>query len=339
MQSRLAAFDASDKARRVREEVLNSLEAYTYRARDYFDDEDFTAVTTKDVLTQLEDKLNAASEWVYSEGPNADEKSLRAKLKELEDIVNPVLRRRRESWKRPGAITELEETIAGMKEVDDLVKNQISERAVYVTKSAEAASSSSASPSASPSADPLDDLEDDDAAAPTASGAPELEEVPEIYTASDRSKISSVTEKAQKWLDETRAAQAKLKSHEEPVLTVEALKQYKKELDDVVMEMMMKKMKHFKPPKPKASPKPKAKKPKKKSKTDKPAETPVAPKEGEAETEAPEAPKEDMNVEGSGLTEEQLREAFAKAGVEMTEEGIKKAAEQAQAGAEKHDEL
>ncbi|KAL1643838.1 lumenal Hsp70 protein [Didymella pomorum] len=339
MQDRLAAFDASDKARRVREEVLNSLEAYTYRARDYFDDEDFTAVTTKDVLTQLEDKLNAASEWVYSEGPNADEKSLRAKLKELEDIVNPVLRRRRESWKRPGAITELEETIAGMKEVDDLVKNQISERAVYVTKSAEAASSSSASPSASPSADPLDDLEDDDAAAPTASGAPELEEVPEIYTASDRSKISSVTEKAQKWLDETRTAQAKLKSHEEPVLTVEALKQYKKELDDVVMEMMMKKMKHFKPPKPKASPKPKAKKPKKKSKTDKPAETPVAPKEGEAETEAPEAPKEDMNVEGSGLTEEQLREAFAKAGVEMTEEGIKKAAEQAQAGAEKHDEL
>ena len=346
MQSRLAAFDASDKARRVREEVLNSLEAYTYRARDYFDDEDFTAVTTKDVLTQLEDKLNAASEWVYSEGPNADEKSLRAKLKELEGIVNPILRRRRESWKRPGAITDLEETIAGMKEVDDLVKNQISERAVYVTKSAEAASSSSASPSASPSADPLDDLEDDDDdAAPTPFGAPELEEVPEIYTEADRAKISSVTEKAQKWLDETRAAQAQLKPHEEPVLSVEALKAHKKELDDVVMEMMMKKMKHFKPPKPKATTKPKAKKPtKKKSKTDKPAETPVAPKEGEAETEAPDAQKEDIeiggeNVEGSGLTEEQLRAAFAKAGIDMTEEGIKKAAEQAAAGKEKHDEL
>lgn len=358
MRCRLAAFDASDKARRVREEVLNSLEAYTYRARDYFDDEDFTAVTTKDVLTQLEEKLNAASEWVYSEGPNADEKSLRAKLKELEDIVNPVLRRRRESWKRPGAITELEETIAGMKEVDDLVKNQISERAVYVTKSAEAASSSSASSSASPSVDPLDELEEEDIeSAPSASAAPELEEVPEIYTEADLTKIASVTDKAQKWLDETRAKQAKLAAHEEPVLTVEELKTYKKELDDVVMEMMMKKMKHFKPPgskpKPKASPKPKKPAKSKKTKTEKPAETPVAPKEGEAETEAPDAQakadqqkeaikNDDPNVEsygGRGPTEEELRAALAKAGVEMSEEGIKRAAEQAQAGAEKHDEL
>lgn len=342
---RLAAFDASDKARRVREEVLNSLEAYTYRARDYFDDEDFTAVTTKDVLTQLEEKLNAASEWVYSEGPNADEKSLRAKLKELEDIVNPVLRRRRESWKRPGAITELEETIAGMKEVDDLVKNQIAERAVYVTKSAEAASSSSASPSASPSVDPLDELEEEEDvdSAPSESAAPELEEVPEIYTEADRTKIASATDKAKKWLDETRAKQDKLAAHEEPVLTVEQLKTYKKELDDVVMEMMMKKMKHFKPPGSKPKPKPKAKKPAKakKSKTEKPAETPVAPKEGEAETEASEAQAQAaQQKEDRPPTEEELRMAFAKAGVEMTEEGIKKAAEQAQAQAqENHDEL
>ena len=146
---RLAAFDASDKARHIREEVLNSLEAFTYRARDYFEDDDFVAVSTEPVRKELESKLDSASEWVYSEGPNADEKTLRAKLKELEDIVNPILRRRRESWKRPGAITELEETVEHMKEVSELVANQISERAAYVTKSAEAASSSSASPSPS----------------------------------------------------------------------------------------------------------------------------------------------------------------------------------------------
>lgn len=348
---RLAAFDASDKARRVREEVLNSLEAYTYRARDYFDDVDFTAVTTKDVLTQLEDKLNAASEWVYSEGPNADEKSLRAKLKELEDIVNPVLRRRRESWKRPGAITDLEETIAGMKEVDDLVKNQIAERAIYVTKSAEAASSSSASPSPSPSVDPLDELEEEDLeAAPSASATPEIEEVPEIYTEADRTKISDVTEKAKKWLEETRAKQHKLQRHEEPVLTVEELKTQKKALDDVVMEMMMKKMKHFKPPKSKSSPKPKAKKTSKakKTKTEKPTETPVAPKEGEAETEQPdpqaqadhqkeEIANEGPNVEshgGRGPTEQELREALEKAGVKWDPEKYKN-----YVGKKKHDEL
>jgi hypothetical protein len=45
--NRLAAFDASDKARRVREEVLNSLEAFTYRARDLVEDESFIAVSTQ----------------------------------------------------------------------------------------------------------------------------------------------------------------------------------------------------------------------------------------------------------------------------------------------------
>lgn len=339
---RLAAFDASDKARRVREEVLNSLEAFTYRARDYFDDDDFVAVSTEAIRTELENKLDAASDWVYSEGPNADEKTLRAKLKELEDIVNPVLRRRRESWKRPNAITDLEETITGMKEVIDLVSNQIAEQVAYSSKSAEAASKSSASPSPSPSVDPLDDLEEDDLeAAPSVSAAPELEEVSTIYTEEDRTKLDDVTAKAKKWLEETRAKQDKLQGHDEPVLTVEELKYQKKQLDDVVMEMMMKKMKHFKPPKPKAAPKPKSKKtPKnKKSKTatEKPTETPVAKAE-EANTQSdPEAQanhqREEIKNEGAKMessgggepTEQELREALEKAGVKWDPE--------------KHDEL
>lgn len=257
IRCRLAAFDASDKARRVREEVLNSLEAFTYRARDYFDDADFVAVSTEAVRTELENKLNTASDWVYAEGPNADEKTLRAKLKELEDIVNPILRRRRESWKRPGAVTDLEETISGMKEVVELVNNQIAEQAAYSSKSAEAAAKSSAEPSPSPSADPLDDLEEEDLeAAPSASATPEIEEVPTIYTEEDRTKIQDLTAKAKKWLEDTQAKQSKLQAHEEPVLTVEELKSQKKQLDDVVMEMMMKKMKHFKPLSPRLHPSP-----------------------------------------------------------------------------------
>ena len=335
---RLAAFDASDKARHIREEVLNSLEAFTYRARDYFEDDDFVAVSTEPVRKELESKLDSASEWVYSEGPNADEKTLRAKLKELEDIVNPILRRRRESWKRPGAITELEETVEHMKEVSELVANQISERAAYVTKSAEAASSSSASPSPSASADPLDELEEADLeATPSASATPEIEEVAEIYTEADQTKIKELTEKAKSWLAETRAKQDKLASHEEPVLTVESLASYKKQLDDVVLEMMMKKMKHFKPPKAKATPKPKAKKPAKakKSKADKAAETPVAAKEGEAETEQPGKEGASAGAQAGRMpTEQELREALEKAGVEWDAE---KYAAQYVSG--EHDEL
>lgn len=321
---RLAAFDASDKARHIREEVLNSLEAFTYRARDYFEDDDFVAVSTEPVRKELESKLDSASEWVYSEGPNADEKTLRAKLKELEDIVNPILRRRRESWKRPGAITELEETVEHMKEVSELVANQISERAAYVTKSAEAASSASASPSPSASADPLDELEEaDPEATPSAPATPEIEEVAEIYTEADQTKIKELTEKAKSWLAETRAKQDKLASHEEPVLTVESLASYKKQLDDVVLEMMMKKMKHFKPPKAKATPKPKAKKPAKakKSKADKAAETPVAAKEGEADTEQPRKEGASAGAQAGKMpTEQELRETLEKAGVEWDAE-------------------
>lgn len=236
--------------------------------------------------------------------------------------------------------------MAGMKEVDDLVKNQIAERAVYVSKSAEAASSSSASPSASPSVDPLDELEEEGLeAAPAATAAPELEQVPEIYTEADRTHISDVTDKARKWLSEARAKQDQLASHEEPVLTVDELKTQKKVLDDVVMEMMMKKMKHFSPPKPKPSPKPKAKKTQKakKSTTQKPAETPLPPKEGEPQTEQPDAQhKEEFenagpNVAsrgGQGLTEAELREALEKAGVEWDADKYKDFV-----NADKHDEL
>lgn len=348
---RLAAFDASDKARRVREEVLNSLEAYTYRARDYFDDDDFVAVSTEATRTELENKLNAASDWVYSDGPNADETTLRAKLKELENIVNPVLRRRRQSWKRPDAITDLEETITGMKEVIDLVNNQIAEQATYSSKSAEAAAKSSASPSPLPSADPLDELEEGDLEAePSASATPEIEEVPTIYTEEDQTKLNDLTAKAKKWLEETRAKQDKLQGHEEPVLLVEDLKSQKKQLDDVVMEMMMKKMKHFKPPKPKATPKPKPKKTSKKSKTsstEKPTETPVLKAE-EVETEPnaqvqadhqrEEIENEGPNVEsfgGGGPTEEELRAALEKAGVKWDPEKYKNYVGKK----EKHDEL
>ncbi|KZM26213.1 lumenal Hsp70 protein [Ascochyta rabiei] len=353
MQDRLAAFDASDRARRVREEVLNSLEAFTYRARDYFDDTDFVAVCTEATRTELKTKLNDASDWVHSEGPNADEKTLRAKLKELEDIVNPVLRRRRESWKRPRAVTDLEETIGGMKEVLELINNQIAEQVTYSSKSAEAASKSSASPSPSPSVDPLDDLEEGDLeAAPSASATPEIEEVPTIYTEEDRMKIEEATAKAKKWLEETQAKQNKLQGHDEPVLTVDELKSQKKQLDDVVREMMMKKMKHFKPPKPKATPKPKAKKPSKAKKSstasEKPTETPIV-KADEAEAEQPDAQaladrqREEIENEGpkvdsfgsGGPTEQALREALEKAGVKWDPEKYKNYV----GNKDKHDEL
>ncbi|KAH9870119.1 hypothetical protein J1614_007041 [Plenodomus biglobosus] len=310
MQDRLAAFDASDKARRVREEVLNSLEAFTYRARDYLEDESFISASTSAVRTSLEGALSATSDWIYSEGAEATEKVLRGKLKELEDIVNPVLKRKDEAAKRPDAIKELKDTIAHLKEVETLVGDQIKTQSVESSKSSEAVLKASASPSASPSADPLAELDDEDATT-SAPAEPEITEVPTIYTESDLETVQDHASKAQKWLDEAEAKQSKLNVTDDPAFTVKEIQAEKKKLDDVVMEMMMKKMKAFKPPvqKPKAKPKakPAKKKADKKNKKAKPAEEKPASEEKPATGEQP--------------TDEELEEALKKAGVNA--EGIK----------------
>ncbi|KAH7389787.1 Hsp70 protein-domain-containing protein [Pyrenochaeta sp. MPI-SDFR-AT-0127] len=332
IQDRLAAFDASDKSRRVREEVLNSLEAFTYRARDYLEDESFIGASTSAVRSTLEKVLSAASDWIYSEGAEASEKVLKSKLKELEDIVNPVLKRKDEAFKRPDAIKELKDTIAHMKEVEQLVDSQIKTQSAESSKSSEAVSKASASPSASSSADPMDDLEEADPSA-TAPIDPEITEVVTIYTTHDLENIQDIASKAQKWLDDNEAKQKKLKATEDPAFTIKELEAEKKRLDDLIMEMMMKKMKHFKPPnQQKAKAKPKAKPAKKK----KAAKKSKKSKKTEEDNQAAEHPHPDSQQQmedmengdvkhdsygGEGPTDEELQEALKKAGINV--DGVK----------------
>ncbi|KAF1947417.1 actin-like ATPase domain-containing protein [Clathrospora elynae] len=307
MQDRLAAFDASDKSRRVREEVLNSLEAFTYRSRDYLEDESFIGASTSVVRSTLEKALSAASDWIYSEGAEASEKVLRTKLEELEDIVNPVIYRKTEASKRPNAIKELKDTITHIKEVEQLVDGQIKTQSAESSKSSESVSKASAAASASPSTDPMDDLEDADPSA-SAPAEAEITEVPTIYTESDLKTVQELAVKAQKWIDENEAKQSKLKETDDPAFTVKELQAEKKRLDDVIMELMMKKMKHFKPPnqdQQKAKPKPK---PKPKTKTTKAKKSATKSKKSSSkETQAP--------ADGEGPSDEELQEALKKAGI------------------------
>ncbi|KAL5113700.1 lumenal Hsp70 protein [Pleosporales sp. CAS-2024a] len=268
MQDRLAAFDSSDKSRRVREEVLNSLEAFTYRGRDYLEDESFIGASTAAVRTTLEEKLSAVSDWIYSEGAEAGETELKAKLKELEDIVKPVLSRKTEAAKRPDAIKELKDTIAHLKEVSQLVDSQIKTQVVESSKSSESvAARASATPS--PSAkDQLDELEEEDATS-AEPAEPEISEVPTVYTDADLKTVEEQIASSQKWLEENEAKQEKLGPTDDPAFTVKDLQAEKKRIDDVVMQMMLKKMRRFKPKAPpKAPPKPSPKKAKKDNKKD-----------------------------------------------------------------------
>ncbi|KAF7675548.1 chaperone protein dnak [Alternaria burnsii] len=336
MQDRLAAFDSSDKSRRVREEVLNSLEAFTYRARDYIEDESFIGASTSAVRSTLETTLEAASEWMYSGGADADEKTLRSKLKELEDIVNPVLKRKDEASKRPDAIKELKDTIAHIKEVEQLVDGQIKTQSAESSKSSEAVSKASADAAASPSTDPMDEL-DDEADAPA---APEITEVPTVYTEDDLKTVQDYASKAQAWLDENEAKQSKLTPTDDPAFTVKDILAEKKKLDDVVMDMMMKKMKHFKPPTQSS----KSKTTKAKATKSKAKKSPSKTKKATKETEKPAAaehphPDSQQQVEdmengdikhqahgGEAPSQQEIDEALRKAGIyaenaEKKEEG------------------
>jgi hypoxia up-regulated 1 len=225
-------------------------------------------------------------------------------LKELEDIVNPILKRKSEALKRPEAVKELKDTIAHLKEVVQLVDSQIKTQIHDSSKSSEAVASkssasvsASASPSASSSTDELDDLEEDSPSTSSEAAEPEITEVPTIYTEDDLKKLQDLMASSEKWLEENHAKQEKLKATDDPVLTLKDIQEEKKRMDDLIMDMMMKKMRHFKPPTQKPKAKPKAK-PKKKS-----------------------AKKDSKKAAEEGPSEEELQEALKKAGVNS--EGIK----------------
>jgi len=75
-------MDKLDRDRAAREEALNSLEAYIYRSRDFLEDELFGKVSSDEERKLLKEKLEAASEWLFSSESAAYE-DFKAKLAEL----------------------------------------------------------------------------------------------------------------------------------------------------------------------------------------------------------------------------------------------------------------
>jgi len=235
------------------------------------------------------------------------EEVLNAKLKELKDIVEPILRRRDEAAKRPDAVKAFQDAVEGLKGVIPMVKEQIEVVASASSKSAEEASKSSASPTPSPSdsTDPLAELEDDEKLKASSSEAaepePEPTNLPTIYTPEDLKLLEDTIAKATKWLEDSQEKQGKLKATEDPAFTIQDLQDQTKKLNDAIMDMMMKKMQAFNAPKPKAKTKPKSK-PKKKPKK-------------------PKAEKSNGDGESKSPTQQELDEALEKAG--LKKDGIK----------------
>ncbi|KAF7864390.1 hypothetical protein EAF04_006524 [Stromatinia cepivora] len=284
MKDRIAAFDDSDRSRRLREEALNQLEGFTYKVRDFLDNKEFIAASTETERSELENKSKAASEWIYSGGADASRDELKAKLKEMKDIVTPIQKRREETAGRPEHLKSLKEALEQTKSFIAGVKEQIKNETEAQSSFSASKSSASASPktTSTVTVDDFADLEDDEiagSASSTVTAPPEEETMnPPIYTEADLVGPQELYDSISKWLAELLEQQEKLAATADPVLLIKDLTEKTKQLQDAGVELIMKSMKQ--PYKSSRKPTPKSDKPKKatksKSKTKKSKKTGTA---------------------------------------------------------------
>ena len=289
IKDRLTAFDASDRSRRLREEALNTLEGYTYKVRDLVDDEGFVASSTSTERETIERLSKDASEWLYGEGSDASRDTLKARLKEIRDLVDPIQKRKDEATRRPAEIQSLRDTLNQTGSLINMMKES-AEKASSASLASTASSTFSSSDSqvttdpSSTVADEWADLDDDTTTTTAPSSTTSSTTIPQapLYTQEELADVSKTYESIQAWLDEKMAIQDKLGPTDDPVIYSADLAKKSQELNKVIMNLLQKKMRI--PPKPKGSSKPKIKKSKtKKSKESKSAsveetveETPVA---------------------------------------------------------------
>ncbi len=303
IKDRLAAFDASDRSRLLREEAFNTLESYTYRGRDWLSDETFISASTDESRKEMEEKFSAASDWLYGAGTDANRDDLKARLNELRNLVDPVQKRKDEAAKRPEQIRLLKEALDQTKTLIEVVKEQ-TEKAASASSTSSTSSSPESHTTTAPSSSSVDDfaeLDDEPSATSTATRAPKVPQMP-LYTAEDLEVLTRTHETIHRWLTTKLAEQEKLAPYEDPVMLSVEMEAKAKQLNRVVMELLQKKIRT--PPKPKASSKAKSVKKSKKSKTTSASkETPTGSEDGS---------KVKVGKDGDMPTEEEIIEMIEK---------------------------
>ncbi|KAM0330741.1 hypothetical protein ACHAQA_003693 [Verticillium albo-atrum] len=253
-KDRLQAFEASDKARRQREEALNRLEGFTYKVRDLLDSASFVAASTEEERTTLEQKSSEASEWLYGDGADAPKEEFKARFKELNDIVSRVQKRVEEAEARPELVTALRNALDQSVDFVDKIKDQIKSYEEFHAAAA-AGSSESSTATESPEAASSDGVEDDAEEKPK-----DMEDVikengpiPPLYKAEDVDVIDKLHEEIKTWLDEKEAKQAALPPTADPILLAKDLEAKREKLDKAGVDLAMKGVKSFEKKNKKAS--------------------------------------------------------------------------------------
>lgn len=260
IKQRLTAFDDSDRNAVLRSEALNALEAFTYRARDYLDDQSFISFLSEKARKELGEELSKVSDWLYGDGSDAKTQEFKEKLKLLKAIVDPVLKRREEDSKREEAVKALRGSLSTASSMVDMIKGRIERAAEDAAASASSlaatALDTAASVIASPAGDREDDLEDEPYTSTIDLGAAETDSVlpkPYEYTKEDLTSIEKTYETTKAWLEEKLAAQEKLMPYDDPAVLVSELEARGKKLQEAVSDVIMKQVKMQQPPKSKKS--------------------------------------------------------------------------------------
>ena len=268
IRSRLTDFDTSDKRAVLRSEALNTLEGFTYRGRDYLQDPTFIAVSSDKARAELEQKLSAASEWLYGDGVDAKLQDFNDKLKELKGMVDPALKRKDENNRRDDAVKQLRDGLDSMDGIIQMVEGSIARAAEDAVSSASSVASAAADSvtSSTTSTSAGDELEDDpySSTSSAAEASPTQDETsfkPYEYSKEDRAFLVEAYNSAKSWLEEKLALQDKLGPYDDPAVFVADLEARAKHLQTTVSDTIMKSIKMQQPP------------PKKKSKTSKKPKT------------------------------------------------------------------
>ncbi|KXJ97187.1 Hsp70 protein-domain-containing protein [Microdochium bolleyi] len=313
-KDRLKAFENSDRARRLREETLNQLEGFTYKIRDLLEKDDFIAASTDKERALLEKKAHDASEWLYDDGADAAHDTLRARLKQLKDIANPIEKRVNELAERPKLVEALQNTLGQTNSFIENIKEKIAAAEEYASSAgASIASSGTAESDSSVTSAASESTSSGDADTSSSTTATAIADdrgpVPPLYTLDDLKDITEMAEKTAKWLNEKLAAQDKLPSTSNPVLLIKDVVEKTKQLEKAGVDLAMKTVKNYEK---KSKKKPSSSSKKSKSKT--------GTKTATGEGSAPSIDLDDVNIEdlfqfdknGERMGKEQMEELLKK---------------------------
>lgn len=319
-KDRIKAFEASDKSRRLREEALNQLEAFTYRVRDLLTTDAFVQFSTEEERAALEKKSSSTSDWLYDDGADAPRDQLKARMKELKDIVVPIEKRIEEAEKTPDLVKSLKDALDQTNTFIDTIKAKIleAEASASTVPSSSTTSEESSTVTAAPSGEPgdFDGLEDDETTtSTTTTTAEDRGPVPPLYTLDDLKEITDLSTSIFEWLEEKLAEQEKLPETANPVILSKDVIEKTKKLEKAGKDLAMKTVDNFGKKSKKNSSSKKSSKTKKQSST-------AAESAGSGQT--PDFDAENfinLGKDGKMPTQEELEELIKKITKEQQEKG------------------